>query len=180
VGAKNPDVLVQGWMRFTHQVLGFILVAITFIRAYLFFFSESNIERRSLRDVVRIKSWITQIKSYFWMGKLKKEGVYGPLQLVTYVFVTLMSIVMCVTGLALYANVYHEGLGGLLWGFGVWVTELFGGLAQVRLWHHYVTWVFIIFIVIHIYMAIWTGVRFKHNAVDAIVSGYDYHPKGDH
>ncbi|MGS0730811.1 Ni/Fe-hydrogenase, b-type cytochrome subunit, partial [Shewanella sp. 0m-11] len=32
-------------------------------------------------------------------------------------------------------------------------------------------------VVIHVYMAVWSGIRFKHNSVDSIVSGYDYHKK---
>ncbi|MCH1919755.1 Ni/Fe-hydrogenase, b-type cytochrome subunit [Shewanella sp. A3A] len=177
VGADTTDVLVQGWIRYAHLVCGFILCAVTLVRAYLYFFSKSDIERRSFQDVKNYRSWIIQLKSYFWIGGLEHKGVYGPLQYVTYLAVTLLAVFMCITGLTLYANVYHQGMGGALWGATSWVTEAFGGLAWVRILHHYVTWAFIIFLVIHIYMAVWMGIRFKHNAVDAIVSGYDYHPK---
>ena len=180
VAPDSSDVLVQGWIRFAHLVFGFVLCAITLVRAYLFFFGKSNIERRSIKDVISPKSWITQLKSYLWMGHLNKAGVYGPLQFVTYFAVTLVAVVICITGLALYANVYHEGLGGMLWGMAAWVTSAFGGLAEVRIWHHYLTWVFVIFVVIHVYMAVWTGIRFKHNSVDSIVSGYDYHKEHKH
>ena len=177
VGPENSDVLVQGYIRAAHQVFGFLLVAITLVRGYLFFFGKSDIERRSFKDVLSLKSWITQLKSYLWMGHLDKAGVYGPLQFVTYLAISIVAFLICVTGLVLYANVYHEGLGGLLGGMASWVTAMMGGLAPVRIWHHYFTWVFIIFVVIHVYMAVWTGIRFKHNSVDSIVSGYDYHKK---
>ncbi|QSX32030.1 Ni/Fe-hydrogenase, b-type cytochrome subunit [Shewanella avicenniae] len=177
VGAASTDVLVQGWIRFSHLIFGFVLCAITLARAYLYFFSKSDIERRSMKDVMSVKSWITQLKSYLWMGKLHKAGVYGPLQYVTYLMVSVMAFLICISGLVLYANIYHEALGGSLWGIASWCTELLGGLAWVRIWHHYITWVFVIFVVIHVYMAVWTGIRFKHNSVDAIVSGYDYHPE---
>ncbi|QSX32027.1 Ni/Fe-hydrogenase, b-type cytochrome subunit [Shewanella avicenniae] len=177
VGADTTDVLLQGWIRYGHLVCGFTLCAVTLVRAYLFFFSKSDIERRSFADVKNFRSWIIQIKSYFWIGHLDHKGVYGPLQFMTYLGVSLMAAFMCLTGLILYANVYHEGLGGALWSSAAWLTQVFGGLAWVRILHHYVTWGFIIFLLIHIYMAVWMGIRFKHNAVDAIVSGYDYHPK---
>ncbi|GIU53043.1 hypothetical protein TUM4249_26840 [Shewanella sp. KT0246] len=128
-----------------------------------------------MKDVMSIKSWITQIKSYIWMGHLDKAGVYGPLQFVTYVAISFVALFMCITGLVLYANVYHEGLGGIIWDVSAWFTAIMGGLAQVRIWHHILTWVFIVFMVIHVYMAVWSGIRFKHNSVDSIVSGYDYH-----
>ena len=178
VTPDSSDVLVQGWIRFAHLMGGFLLTAITLVRFYLYFFSRSDIERRSFRDVMSIKSWITQLKSYLWMGHLHKVGVYGPLQFVTYVAISLVAVVICITGLVLYANVYHEGLGGMLWGSAAWITAQMGGLAQLRIWHHYLTWAFVIFVVIHVYMAVWSGIRFKHNSVDSIVSGYDY-PKPD-
>lgn len=177
VAPESSDVLVQGYIRAVHQIFGFLLVSITLVRAYLFFFGKSDIERRSFKDVLSPKSWITQLKSYLWMGHLDKAGVYGPLQFVTYLAISIVAFLICVTGLVLYANVYHQGLGGMLGGMANWVTMMMGGLAPVRIWHHYFTWVLIIFVVIHVYMAVWSGIRFKHNSVDSIVSGYDYHKK---
>lgn len=177
VAPESSDVLVQGYIRAAHQIFGFLLVSITLVRAYLFFFGKSDIERRSFKDVLSPKSWLTQLKSYLWMGHLDKAGVYGPLQFVTYLAISVVAFLICVTGLVLYANVYHQGLGGMLGGMANWVTMMMGGLAPVRIWHHYFTWVFIIFVVIHVYMAVWSGIRFKHNSVDSIVSGYDYHKK---
>lgn len=175
VAPESSDVLVQGWIRFAHIVFGFLLTSITLVRFYLFFFSRNDIERKSFKDVMSINSWIVQLKSYFWMGNLHKSGVYGPLQFMTYVAISFVALIICITGLALYANVYHLGIGGLLGDMAAWFTALCGGLANLRIFHHYLTWAFIIFVVIHVYMAVWSGIRFKHNSVDSIVSGYDYH-----
>ncbi|WP_282109749.1 Ni/Fe-hydrogenase, b-type cytochrome subunit [Shewanella algicola] len=175
VAPESSDVLVQGWIRFAHIVFGFLLTSITLVRFYLFFFSRNNIERKSFKDVMSVNSWIVQLKSYFWMGNLHKSGVYGPLQFMTYVAISFVALIVCITGLVLYANVYHLGVGGLLGGVSDWLTALCGGLANLRTFHHYLTWAFIIFVVIHVYMAVWSGIRFKHNSVDSIVSGYDYH-----
>ncbi|GGP44470.1 Ni/Fe-hydrogenase, b-type cytochrome subunit [Shewanella algicola] len=175
VAPESSDVLVQGWIRFAHIVFGFLLTSITLVRFYLFFFSRNNIERKSFKDVMSVNSWIVQLKSYFWMGNLHKSGVYGPLQFMTYVAISFAALIVCITGLVLYANVYHLGVGGLLGGVSDWLTALCGGLANLRTFHHYLTWAFIIFVVIHVYMAVWSGIRFKHNSVDSIVSGYDYH-----
>ncbi|GGP76018.1 Ni/Fe-hydrogenase, b-type cytochrome subunit [Shewanella ulleungensis] len=175
VAPESSDVLVQGWIRFAHIVFGFLLTSITLVRFYLYFFSRNNIERKSFKDVLSFNSWIVQLKSYIWMGNLHKAGVYGPLQFMTYVAISFVALIVCITGLVLYANVYHLGVGGLLGGVSDWLTALCGGLANLRTFHHYLTWAFIIFVVIHVYMAVWSGIRFKHNSVDSIVSGYDYH-----
>ncbi|SHH74219.1 Ni/Fe-hydrogenase, b-type cytochrome subunit [Ferrimonas marina] len=170
----GTDNLQQGWVRFAHLVAGFVLCAVTLYRAYLFFFSRSNIERRSYRDVISPRSWVINLKSYLWHGKLHKQGVYGPLQFVSYLMVSVVAALMCITGLILHANVYHEGLGGLIYPLAEWGTALFGGLAPVREIHHWLTWVFIIFLPIHVYMAMWSAVWFK-SSMDTIVSGYDTH-----
>ncbi|MEC4725372.1 Ni/Fe-hydrogenase, b-type cytochrome subunit [Shewanella sp. D64] len=175
VAPETTDVQVQSYIRFAHLVFGFMLTAVTLVRFYLFFFGKSDIERRSIKDVLSIKSWITQLKSYLWSGHLHKAGIYGPLQFVTYAAISFAALFICITGLVLYANVYHLGMGGMMWEPAAWITAQMGGLAQVRIWHHYLTWVFVIFTLIHVYMAVWSGIRFKHNSVDSIVSGYDYH-----
>ncbi|MGI2169896.1 Ni/Fe-hydrogenase, b-type cytochrome subunit [Shewanella sp. MF05960] len=175
VAPESTDVLVQGWIRFAHIIFGFLLTSITLVRFYLFFFSRIDHERRSFKDVLSPRSWIKQVKSYFWMGSLHKAGVYGPLQFMTYVAISFVALIMCITGLVLYANVYHLGIGGMLGDVSAWITGLCGGLAPLRIYHHYLTWAFVIFVVIHMYMAVWSGIRFKHNSVDSIVSGYDYH-----
>lgn len=64
VAPDSTNVLVNGWIRFAHEVFGFALVAITMARVYLFFFSRSNVERRSISDALSTKSWIQQIKAY--------------------------------------------------------------------------------------------------------------------
>ncbi len=133
VAPESSDVLVQGYIRAAHQIFGFLLVSITLVRAYLFFFGKSDIERRSFKDVLSPKSWLTQLKSYLWMGHLDKAGVYGPLQFVTYFAISVVAFLICVTGLVLYANVYHQGLGGMLGGMANWVTMMMGGLAPVRI-----------------------------------------------
>ncbi|GHA52753.1 Ni/Fe-hydrogenase, b-type cytochrome subunit [Photobacterium aphoticum] len=174
VAPESSDVLVNGWIRFAHEVFGFMLVAITMARVYLFFFSRSNVERRSINDALSTKSWLQQIKAYLWMGKPPHHGAYGPLQLVVYAGISTLAIFMCVTGLMLYDNVYHGGLAAMLLPVTDQLTQWMGGLANVRLWHHYVTWAFIIFVFIHIYMVVWTGIRFRNGSADSILSGYDY------
>ncbi|WP_256384024.1 Ni/Fe-hydrogenase, b-type cytochrome subunit [Photobacterium toruni] len=175
VAPNSTNVLEQGWIRLAHEVLGFILIAVTLIRLYLFFFSHSNVERRSIQDIISPKSWVKQIKAYFWMGNAPHRGAYGPLQLMVYAGISIAAIFMCVTGLTLYANVYHLGIGGMMWEPAQWVAYAMGGLDEVRKWHHYITWAFIIFVLIHVYMVIWTGIRFRNGSADAIMSGYDYH-----
>ncbi|MTI14551.1 Ni/Fe-hydrogenase, b-type cytochrome subunit [Sansalvadorimonas verongulae] len=175
---ERPDdtnTLVQGWVRYLHLLTGFVFIGVTLVRGYLFLFTKETRERASFRDVFSLKSWIIQIKSYFWRGHLDKAGIYGPLQLTVYFGITVLAILASISGLVLYAYVYHHGLGGALRPMADMVVHFMGGLARVRYWHHVFAWAFVIFIPIHIYMVVWTGIRFKHNSVEVIITGYDYH-----
>ena len=175
-GDTNKLVYAQWGM--VHNIFGFILVAAAMLRIYLFFFGKNHEdETRSVKDVLSLKSWITQIKSYLFIGELQKKGIYGPLQFATYFMITTLVIVTVLTGLILYSNVYHQGFGGLIYEPLSVVTKWFGGLAKVRLIHHITMWGFIIFVPIHVYMVIWSAIRFRHNALDVMFTGYDYHLK---
>ena len=54
------------------------------------------------------------------------------------------------------------------------IEAMFGGLAEVRTWHRILMWAIIVFVVVHIYMAVFNAVKGKDGALDAIFSGYKY------
>jgi Ni/Fe-hydrogenase 1 B-type cytochrome subunit len=174
---STDKLLYAEWTKW-HLIMGFILLASGILRIYLFFFGkDSEGELRSLKDLFSLKSWITQLKSYFFIGELKKKGLYGPLQFLTYTVIMVLLIVVSVTGLVLYVHVYHQGLGGWLYESMRVIEAWMGGLATVRYVHHISVWGFMIFIPIHIYLVIWSAIRFKHAALDVMFTGYDYHLK---
>ena len=108
-----------------------------------------------------------------------KGGLFS-LQLVqflTYTVIMILLVVSSITGLVLYVHVYHQGLGGWLHEPMRAIEAMMGGLATVRYIHHIAVWGFLIFIPIHIYMVIWSAIRFKHAALDVMFTGYDYHLK---
>lgn len=174
----SSDKLLFGEWAMWHFILGFILISSGILRIYLFFFgADRGRELRSLRDVFSIRSWITQLKSYFFIGELRKKGFYGPLQFITYTVIMILVVLASVTGLILYVHVYHQGVGGLLYESMRTIEAWMGGLANVRYIHHIIMWGYLIFIPIHIYLVIWSAVRFKHGALDVMFTGYDYHLK---
>jgi len=176
---STDKLLYAEWTKW-HLIMGFILLASGILRIYLFFFGkDSEGELRSLKDLFSVKSWMIQLKSYFFIGELKKKGLYGPLQFLTYTVIMLLLIVVSVTGLVLYVHVYHQGLGGWLYEPMRVIEAWMGGLAKVRYVHHISVWGFMIFIPIHIYLVIWSAIRFKHAALDVMFTGYDYHLKKD-
>lgn len=124
--------------------------------------------------------WIKQIKYYLLIGKHPHgKGVYNPLQFMAYVGVYISIIVISLTGLILYIHVYHEGMGGFLYEILRPIEVLLGGLAWVRELHHIAMWIFIIFLPVHIYLAIFNSVYGKSGAMDSIFSGYRWIKKNE-
>jgi len=174
---STDKLLYAQWTQW-HLILGFVLISSAILRIYLFFFGhDKEGELRSFKDVLSVKSWIVQLKSYFFVGELKKKGLYGPLQFMTYTAIMVLLVAASITGLVLYVHVYHLGLGGWLYEPMRVIEAWMGGLATVRYVHHITVWGFLIFIPIHIYLVIWSAIRFKHGAMDVMFTGYDYHLK---
>ncbi len=176
ISAGEPVNFMQAKYRFAHEVAGFVLIACVVFKTYLFFTDKhSKKELASISDVLSPKIWIEQIKFYLFLGKHPKiKGVYNPLQFASYALFYLVIAGIILTGLILYANCYHDGLGGILGAVLRPVEALFGGLADVRTWHRILMWVIIVFVCIHIYMAVFNAVKGKDGALDAIFSGYKF------
>lgn len=171
-----PTTFLNAKFRMWHEVAGFVLIAVTLYKAYLFIFTKlSKNERVSIYDVLSPKVWIGQIKYYLFLGDHPKlKGVYNPLQFVAYVFLYVLVFLISLTGLVLYVRSYHEGLGGLLLPYMEPIEAFMGGLASVREIHHIAMWGILIFIPIHIYMAIFNSIMSTEGSIDAIISGYKF------
>jgi len=171
----SPTLFLNAKFRMWHEVAGFALIAVTIYKSYLFIFTSlSKRERLSAYDIFSPKIWFQQIKFYLFIGKHPElKGVYNPLQFVSYLFLYALVFLISLTGLVLYARCYGEGLGGFLLPYMEPVEAFMGGLASVREIHHIVMWGLLIFIPIHIYMAIFNTIM-STGGIDSIISGYRF------
>jgi Ni/Fe-hydrogenase 1 B-type cytochrome subunit len=85
-----------------------------------------------------------------------------------------MVVVILVTGLILMGAGYHAGLIAIAYKILRPVERLMGGLAVVRYIHHVFTWLFILFIIVHIYMAFWYDAVLKEGTVSSMIGGRVY------
>lgn len=177
----EPTNFLNALMRSWHIIFGFVLIAVTLGKFYLFFFDkQSKVERVSFWDFINPKVWIGQIKYYLLIGKHPHgKGVYNPLQFVAYVGLYAAVIVISLTGLILYVHVFHEGIGGALYDVLRPVEVMMGGLAMVREIHHIAMWVFILFLPVHVYMAVFNSIYGQTGAMDSIFSGFRWNKEKD-
>lgn len=174
VGAgETVNKFLMGNMRFIHILFGMILVFIFLWRIYLAFFSKFHADWKDFFAWMDMKAIIHQIKFYLHLEKHPPEQkwLYGPVQSLAYAGLLFMVLVIVVTGLILMGAGYHAGLTALLYKIVKPVENAMGGLATVRFIHHVFTWFFILFIVVHIYMAFWYDVMLHKGTVSSMISG---------
>ncbi len=79
-----------------------------------------------------------------------------------------MATLQVVTGFALYGQ---SNPGGFFYTTLNWIGPLFGGMPNVRFVHHIFTWVFAIYVPIHVYLAMRSDVLEHNSAISSMVSG---------
>lgn len=175
----EPILFLNAEFRMWHQMAGFLLIAVTIFKSYLFVFDRKSLnERVSWRDIVSPKIWFAQIKYYLFLGDHPEiKGIYNPVQFMAYIGLYFMVFLICITGLIMYAHNYHEGLGALLLPMTQPIEYWMGGLSMVRVIHHVCMWGILIFIPVHIYMAIFNSIMGGEGSIDAIISGYKFEKK---
>ena len=179
IPSSQPDNFMYALFRSWHIIFGFVLTSLILIKSYRFLFvSKNQMEREAIKDVFNIKVWLQQIGYYLLISKHPKlKGVYNPLQFMAYFTFYLMMFLLILTGFVLYVHVYHNGLGAFMYEPMRAVEAMMGGLAMVREIHHIAMWGVILFILGHVYMAIYNAVFVKEGAIDAIFSGMKWHKK---
>ena len=166
----------MGDVRFVHILFGVFLSFIFIWRVYLAFFSKFHADWRDFFAFTDWPNTVKQLKFYALVSKEPAEHkyLYGPMQSLAYGGLMVMILFIVLTGVILMGAGYHAGLTALIYKIVKPFENLVGGLAMVRWIHHILTWCFILFIVVHIYMAFWYDVMFRQGTVSSMISGIVY------
>ncbi|GIW53573.1 MAG: Ni/Fe-hydrogenase, b-type cytochrome subunit [Gemmatimonadales bacterium] len=171
-GGEASQHYLMGWARFLHLSAGALLVATAIIRFY-WLFKGNRFERWSALFPVRPKDWVNlyrQIKYYLLIRSEQAPKYLGhnPLQQLSYSALYGVALVMVVTGFAMYGQ--YDPAGFFYKNFG-WVTDLLGGIQMVRFLHHILAWVFLIFIPVHVYLALRADLLEHTGVISSIITG---------
>ena len=79
-------------------------------------------------------------------------------------------LVMIVTGFALYAE--QTGLGTWQDELFGWLIPLMGQSQDVRTWHHWGMWIIVVFVMLHVYVAIREDIMSRQSLISTMVSGW--------
>jgi len=88
----------------------------------------------------------------------------------TYFGTLLAFLFQAATGFALYSSM-SDALAPRLFR---WVIPLMGGDMAVRQWHHAFLWIFVVFIIIHVYLSAYHDLVEGRGTISAIVGGWKF------
>jgi Ni/Fe-hydrogenase 1 B-type cytochrome subunit len=172
---EATDQFVFGYIRFAHFAAAMVLTIGFLGRAYWAIFGNHHARQLFTLPLLKRHWWSEvwfEIKWYLFLEKKPKKYVgHNPLaQLAMFLFITLGVSFMIVTGFALYG----EGLGAGSWAdrmFG-WVIPLAGGSQAVHSLHHLGMWWIVIFMIVHVYVAIREDIMSRQSIVSTMISGH--------
>jgi Ni/Fe-hydrogenase 1 B-type cytochrome subunit len=169
---------VMSTMRFTHMLAAYVFLAAGLVRTYWLFAGNHFAHWRSFFPVTRV-----QVREVFrqtgWYLFLRRDApkVLGHNQLATasYLIVFAGFLAQTVTGFALAGVHGFEPWASL---FG-WVPAVLLGVQNVRVLHHLIMWLVIIFMVHHVYSAILVDHWEKNGLMSSIFTGFKFITRGE-
>ena len=132
-------------MRGVHFLCAAILIVTVIFRIVRMFVGPNRDWRNFIPNGEDMKLFGPIINYY---ARLRDKPVgkkrYNPLQMLSYCLIFVLAIFQIITGFVLQ---YPDALGGLSYG-------VFGSEINARIVHYIATWIFILFVIIHVYLSI--------------------------
>ncbi|HWP97746.1 MAG TPA: Ni/Fe-hydrogenase, b-type cytochrome subunit [Syntrophomonadaceae bacterium] len=171
VGEPYANFLM-GKMRLWHAVAAWLFIANFLFRIYWAYAGNEHAKFKPWRTGF-FSDGMESLKYYLF---LKKEHTvhagHNVIAQLTYFFMMWVgSFFMIITGLALQGEI---GPGGFQEKFMSWLIPLFGQSSWVRTYHHLVAWLFIVFIIAHLYLTFRQDILDDDGTVSSIFSGYKF------
>lgn len=169
------DQFIFGYIRFAHFAAGMILTVGFFGRLYW-----AAVGNHHARQLFYVPFWrrdywsevLFELRWYMFLEREPKKYVgHNPLaQLAMFFFITIGLSFMIVTGWALYAEGTGQGsVPDLLAG---WVLGLVQNSQRLHTLHHLGMWWIVIFMIVHIYVAIREDIMSRQSIVSTMISGH--------
>jgi len=176
VPGEASDSYVMGNIRFIHFAAGYVLAIGMIGRIYWAFVGNRHAKELFWFPFWRVSFWKGVWKEIRWYLFLEKEPTqhmgHNPLaDLAMSLMFVLGTFFMIGTGFALYGEGSQEGS----WAhtlFTSWVIPLFGQSQDVHTWHHLGMWYIVLFVMIHVYLAVREDIMGRQNLVSGMISGW--------
>ena len=171
-GGDTGSHFLMGWVRLAHFVAAALLVMTAIVRVY-WLFAGNRYERWQALVPHRRRDFRNLVRQGWTYLTIRPEDAprylgHNPLQQMSYTALYAVAVVQVLTGFALYGQSNPDGF---FYAMLNWVGPLFGGMPVVRFVHHVLTWVFAIYVPVHVYLAMRADVLEHDSTISSIISG---------
>ncbi|MGA2925848.1 MAG: Ni/Fe-hydrogenase, b-type cytochrome subunit [Solirubrobacteraceae bacterium] len=172
-GSGMPGHLgfTMGEMRFVHESVGFVFIAAVMFRIYWCFVGNQYVRWSALFPITKKQRQdMRQTLQFYFYARRDPARLNGhnPLAAMAYVILYLGFIVTILTGLGLFAWAIHTSPWTGLFG---WVTTVMSE-PEVRLLHFLLMFIYIAFMIHHVYSAWLYDIEERCGELSSIITGY--------
>lgn len=163
---------LMGKMRYIHALAAWLFISAFIFRFYWAFVGNEYAGFRPWRKGF-VADGVDTVKYYLF---LKKEhtvhiGHNVLAQLSYFFFMWIGSTIIILTGLAMQAEIHPGGFQDRYFG---WVIPLLGNSFNVRSYHHLTAWAFVVFVIVHVYMAVRQDILDDDGAISSMINGHRF------
>lgn len=176
IGGEATEHFLMGYIRFFHFAAAYIFAVGLVVRVYWAFVGNEHSKEIFIPPLFKKDWWAGMwfhVRWYFFLEKEPKKYLgHNPLALLVMFFYVLMSFFMLFTGFALYG----EGAGIDSWQYRLfgWVIPFLGASQDVHTWHHIGMWAIIVFVMVHMYIAIREDIMARTTMISTMVNGWRF------
>lgn len=169
------DHFLMGRVRFAHFLAAGMLVATAIVRFYWLFMGNRFESYKALFPVKR-EDWtnlVLVVKKYLFIDPQRAPHYMGhnPIQQFTYTAIYALALTQVLTGFYMYGL---ASPGGFFFTWFGWVGTGLGGAQVARFLHHILTWAWLIFLPLHVYLTVRADIVHHEARVGSIISGGRY------
>ena len=175
VGGEASDSFLMGNLRMVHLIAAYVFAVGFGVRIYW-----AIVGNKYSRDIFYLPLW----RGAWWREFFEELGFYlflrkqAPLtvshnalaQTAMFFFNFLLAVFMIGTGFAMHSEALGLGSWADNW-FG-WIIPLLGGSQNTKMLHDLGMWLFVVFMLIHIYMAVRARYMGRQTSLRSIVTGW--------
>jgi Ni/Fe-hydrogenase 1 B-type cytochrome subunit len=162
----------MAWMRYIHFVAGYVFTAAVLARIFLFIFGNAQ-ER--ITDAIpvtgrNIRNMIKTLLLYSYISDEHDERLgHNVLAGTTYLITIIVAVFQLISG---FYMLFPEAAFWQGWG-----VSIFGSQQEARFIHHMLMWWFIMFVVVHLYFAVWNDIKGPEGLISSIFTGVKFKHK---
>lgn len=164
-------------MRFYHFVAAYLLLSFFILRCYGWIINKGD---RLLPRFWTRHFWeglVDTTLHYTFLRFQHRPYLRNSLARSSYLAIYLLLLTEAVTGMAMYVMITPNSWPASLFGP---INHLLGDEYTVHIVHHYIAWILVIFVIVHVYMATRADWMEKGGEVSGMISGvkfYDEEPE---